>query len=260
MLTAVIIEDEPKAAQEIRDILSIVRPGMKVVAVIGSVDEAVTWFQRNPPPDLVFSDIQLSDGVSFDIYRQVTISTPVIFCTAFDEYMLNAFEANGIAYLLKPVVKAKVEEALQKYDQLRSSFTRNDALHAVQLSDLINQIRPVFHPTLLLHVRDKIVPVKTDEIAFLHYNNGVVSVNLFSGRVFFVEEQMEGLEKKLNPAHFYRVNRQFIIQRSAVEQIERYFSRKLSVKLIRKVPEPVIVGKLKVTAFLEWLEKSPAGL
>ncbi len=260
MTTAVIIEDEPKAAQELKEILGTIRKDLDVVAMIGSVEEAISWFRSHPSPDIIFSDIQLSDGISFDIYRQVELATPVIFCTAFDEYMLTAFEANGIAYLLKPVVRAKVEEALRKFDQLRSSFTKDQSPYAHQLQTLMSHLRPAYQSTLLLNVREKIVPVKTDDVAFLHYDNGVVSVNLFNGRPYYIEEQLDVLEKKLSPGAFYRVNRQYIIHRNSVEEIERYFSRKLVVKLNQKVPEPVVVGKLKVTAFLDWLGKTPSGM
>lgn len=256
MIKAIIIEDEPKAAQELKEILVQVRPEITIIKMMGSVEESINWMQSHESPDLIFSDIQLSDGISFEIYRQVKVTAPIIFCTAFDEYMLRAFEANGIAYLLKPIIPAKVEESIHKYDDLKSTFVRDRTMYGKQVEALLNQFRPSYQSTLLINVRDKIMPVKTDDVGFLYYNNGVVSVSLFNGQQYFVEETMDALEAKLNPSVFYRVNRQFIIHRNGVLEIERYFSRKLVVKLKLTVPETIIVGKLKTTSFLNWLQEA----
>jgi DNA-binding LytR/AlgR family response regulator len=255
-MKAVIIEDEPKAAQELKEILAQIRPNIVIENVLGSVEESVAWFERNVHPDLIFSDIQLSDGVSFEIYRKVRISSPVIFCTAFDEHMLHAFETNGIAYLLKPIVPAKVEESLQKYDGLRSVMANGHGMLDERIEALFSQLKPSYKSTLLVPMRDKIVPVKADDVAYLYYNNGVVLVCLFDQQQYFIEETMEVMESRLNPSVFYRVNRQFIIHRRSIREIERYFSRKLVVKLSLSTPETLIVSKLKASLFLDWMQAS----
>lgn len=255
-MNIVIIEDEPKSAHELKVILESIRPGVNVVALIASVEEAVQWFRSHSQPDLIFSDIQLSDGVCFDIYSQVAIEAPIIFCTAFDEYMARAFETSGIAYLLKPIVPAKVADTFRKYDNLKAALGKGDGFNARQIEPLLAQYRSPYHSTLLINVREKIMPVKADTIAFLYYNNGVVGITLFNAQQYFVEDTMEALEVKLNPAMFFRVNRQYIVHRHSVLEIERYFSRKLLVKLNLKVPEPIHVSKLKANAFLDWLAQS----
>ncbi|MBS1507240.1 MAG: response regulator transcription factor [Bacteroidetes bacterium] len=254
-MTALIIEDEPKAVLELKQILATLRPELVVVEMIGSVEEAINWFQHHQSPDLVFSDIQLSDGDSFEIFRKVKVKTPIIFCTAFDEYMQNAFEVNGIAYLLKPIVATKVDESLRKYDQLKASFSSAVPDYAEQMKNFLAQLRPNYQSSLLVHVREKIIPVKVNDISFFYYSNGVVSIGLSNGQSHFVGEQMDTLESKLDPSNFFRVNRQYIINRNSIAEIERYFSRKLSVRLTRNVPEPITIGKLKVTSFLEWMKK-----
>jgi two-component system LytT family response regulator len=256
-MNVVIIEDEPKAELELKEILLSVRPEVNIVAIIASVEEAIQWFRNGEHPNVIFSDIQLSDGTSFDIFRQIKVAAPIIFCTAFDEYMLHAFEANGIAYLLKPIVPVKVAESLRKYDNLRSTLAKSENLYTKQIESLLGLVRPSYQSTLLINVRDKIMPVKTDDIGFFYYNNGVISVCLFNGQQYFFEETMEALEINLNVSVFFRVNRQFIIHRNSIQEIERYFSRKLMVKLKLKVPEEIVVSRVKATAFLEWLAKQP---
>lgn len=256
MIRAVIIEDEPKAANELKDILEQVRGDITIIKTMGSIEESVKWLQRNEAPDIIFSDIQLSDGLSFDIYKKINLPSPIIFCTAFDEYMLKAFEANGISYLLKPISRSKVEESLKKYDELRTAFSNHQTDYAKRFDALLHQLRPSYQSTLLIHVRDKIVPVKTDDVACLNYNNGVVSVLLFDHRQYFIQETLDELEAQLNPSTFYRANRQYIIHRNSIKEIERYFSRKLVIKLSVKTPESIVVSKVKAGLFLGWMKST----
>lgn len=257
MTKAIIIEDEPKAAQELQDIL-ISTGKIVIVKKMGSIEESLEWLSVNEQPDIIFSDIQLSDGISFDIFRKIKLSSPIIFCTAFDEYMLKAFEANGIGYLLKPLTISKVEDGLRKYEELKASFLSNRGLYSNQIDSLLAHVRHSYQTTLLVTFRDKIMPVKTEDIAFLYYSNGVVSISLFTQQQYFIQETMEELESKLNPFNFYRVNRQFIVHRNSILEIERYFSRKLIVKLAIGVPEPIVVSKMKSTLFLDWIQAKPA--
>lgn len=254
MIRALIIEDEQKVAKELSILIEAVRPDVKLLATLGSTEEAIAWFQEHEAPDVIFSDIQLSDGLSFDIFKNVKVHSPVIFCTAFDEYMLNAFEANGIYYLLKPVSKSKLQEAFKKYEELKQSFDRNKDEYVKRVERLLNHVEPSYPTTLLVNFRDKITPVKTEDIAFLYYNNGVVTISLFNNSSYFIQETLDELEAKLKPQLFFRANRQFIVHRNSVKDIERYFSRKLTIKLSIKTPEIIIVSKIKAQTFLDWVE------
>jgi two-component system, LytTR family, response regulator LytT len=169
--------------------------------------------------------------ICFDIYSQVAIEAPIIFCTAFDEYVARAFETSGIAYLLKPIVPAKVADTFRKYDNLKAALGKGGGFNVRQIEPLLAQYPSPYHSTRIINVREKIMPVKADTIAFLYYNNGVVGITLFNAQQYFVEDTMEALEVKLNPAMFFLVNRQYIVHRHSVQEIERYFSRKLLVKL-----------------------------
>ena len=139
MIRALVIEDEQKVSKDLRVMIEALRPDVTFLATLESVEDAIAWFQEHEAPDIIFSDIQLSDGLSFDIFKTVKVHSPVIFCTAFDEYMLNAFETNGISYLLKPVSKSKLEEALRKYEELKQSFDRNKDEYVKRVERLLHK-------------------------------------------------------------------------------------------------------------------------
>jgi two-component system response regulator LytT len=254
MIHALIIEDERKAALELKSMIHELRPEIIFYDVIESVEEAIQWLRNNVAPGLIFSDIQLSDGLSFEIFRQVKVQSPIIFCTAFDEYMLDAFNTYGIYYLLKPISKSKLEESLKKYDELCSVFSRSQHDYAGHLANLLLHIRHAYPTSLLIHHGEKITPVKTEDIGFLYYDKGVVNVTLITNQHFYIQETLDDLEKKLDPRFFYRANRQFIVNRKSIHEIERYFSRRLVLKLTMKTPETIIIGKVKVTPFLNWVQ------
>jgi len=256
MIRALIIEDERKVSNELKALIQVLRPDVSFLETLESVEASVIWLQGHEPPDVIFSDIQLSDGLSFDIFKKVKIYSPVIFCTAFDEYMLDAFETNGIYYLLKPVTKNKLEEGLRKYEELKQSFERNKNDYMKRVERLLDQVQTSYRTTLLVNFKDRIIPVKTGDIAFFYYSNGIVAVSLLNDQHYFIQEALDDLEKKLNPDIFFRANRQFIIHRNSIKDIERYFSRKLTVKLSIKTPESIIISKTKSIPFLKWVEEN----
>jgi DNA-binding LytR/AlgR family response regulator len=248
MINVLIIEDEVKAAKELKKLLEQLRDDMQVTDILQSVEEAVAWFATHPHPGLIISDIQLADGLSFEFFNRVGVKAPVIFCTAFDEYAIRAFETNGIDYLLKPIEKDKLEQSLEKFDIMKSIFSGQ------QLQNLFTQIKSPFKTTLLAHFQDKIIPVRTAEIAFVYAANGLIAVNTASGRKYFVNSTMDELESGLDPYEFYRANRQFIISRNAVINIEHFFARKLVIKVQPDPPESIVISKAKASDFLRWME------
>lgn len=248
-MKVLIIEDEPKAAQELKRLIECLRPEIHILAMTGSVEETLHWMNLNPAPDLIFSDIQLADGMSFDIFRQCPIACPVIFCTAFDEYAITAFETNGIDYLLKPIEQHKLERSLAKYKQFREMFNYNN-----QLRQVLERLSQQYVRTLLIHHKEKIIPVSTDDISYLHLENGIVYIQLDQHQ-YSTSYNLDELERILDPEQFFRANRQFIIHRKAVLNMEQYFSRKLLLRLKVPTPEPIIISKGKASTFLSWLRR-----
>ena len=254
-MNVLIIEDEIKTARELKKLVEELRDDITVVDILPSVKAAIAWFESHPGPDLIFSDIQLADGLSFDIYKNTHIHTPVIFCTAFDEYAIRAFEANGIDYLLKPVDENRLQQALDKYEKLKATFSIEKNDYEKKLANLLTQFTNTYKSTLLIHFQEKIIPVKTTDISFIHYNNGIVSVHLSTNQKYVIPSTLDELETQLHPDLFFRANRQFIINRNAIVNVEHYFSRRLIVRLNSTTPENIIISKVKAAEFLQWMEK-----
>jgi two-component system, LytTR family, response regulator LytT len=254
-MNVLIIEDEIKTARELKRLIEQLRDDITVVDMLPSVKAGMQWFGAHPSPDLIFSDIQLADGLSFDIYKNIAVHTPVIFCTAFDEYAIRAFEANGIDYLLKPIDENRLQQALDKYEKLKGAFAVEKKAYEKRLDSLLARFTNQYKHTLLVHFQDKIIPVKTEEIHFIHYSNGIVSVYTAHQQKYVLTSTLDDLEAMLNPEQFFRANRQFIINRNAIVNVEHYFSRRLVVRLAVVTPEHIIVSKVKSSDFLQWIER-----
>ena len=247
-MNVLIIEDEIKTGKELRRLIEGLDDSITVLGVLTSVKSAIAWFESHPAPDLVFSDIQLGDGLSFEVFRQVSLNGPVIFCTAFDEYAVQAFEASGIDYLLKPVDEEKLGQSLVKYKKLKVFFKSMD------MERLAGQFDNTYKRTILVYLRDQIVPVKTVDIAYIHAANGLVNLVTRQNHPYACQYTMDQVEGMLDPRQFYRANRQFIISREAIQNVQHYFNRRLCVVTSCPTPERIIISKVKATDFLQWME------
>jgi DNA-binding LytR/AlgR family response regulator len=252
-MNIIIIEDERRTATELQKMLEGIDGEIRVTAMLTSVATAIKWLQENPAPDLIFADIQLGDGLSFEIFKEIEVDVPVIFCTAFDKYAIDAFEANSIDYLLKPLEEDLVERSLKKYDRFKKLFSGN--AYADNLKNLVVQMGSPYKQSILVHYREKIIPVKVEELNFIYAANGTVVLHTLNNNVYTVNYTVEQLEAMLNPQHFFKANRQFIINRNIIENIEHYFNRRLIVKTKCEVPEKIVVSRLKAQDFLNWMEK-----
>ncbi|UKT64994.1 LytR/AlgR family response regulator transcription factor [Pedobacter mucosus] len=252
-MKVIIIEDEIRTANELRGMLLGIDNEIQVEAVLRSVASALEWLQANPMPELIFSDIELGDGLSFEIFRKIAIEVPVIFCTAFDEYAIRAFESNSIDYILKPLDEAMLQKSLEKYIRFKDHLIAS-AQHAQNLDRAITQIDAVYQQTLLVNYREKIIPIKLSDVALVYAANGAVYLHTGNDKNFAVQYTMEQLELMLEPRRFFRANRQFILNRDFIEDIEYYFNRKLLVSIKTGSPEKIIVSKVKSQPFLKWME------
>jgi DNA-binding LytR/AlgR family response regulator len=253
-MNVLIIEDEIKTARELRSLVVALRHDITVLDILPTIKDSIQWLATHPAPDLVFSDIQLADGLSFDIFKNTPINTPVIFCTAFDEYAIRAFETNGIDYLLKPIDENRLQQALEKYDNLKDAFSTEKTSYEKKLENLLSQFSGNYKTTLLIHFQEKIIPVKTADIAFIHYTNGITSIHTHTNQKYVMPSTLDELEAMLQPDLFFRANRQFIINRQAIVNIEHYFSRRLVVRLAITTPENIIISKVRSAEMLQWLE------
>lgn len=251
-MRVVIIEDEYLMAEDLEDKILEFDPSIEIVAKLTTVKEGVDYFSNSPKPDLIFSDIQLPDGLSFDIFSAVPVQTPVIFCTAYNRYALEAFKANGIDYIVKPFESSVIDEALDKF---KSMFYKpaEVSYDIKSIMSIIEERSTKKGRSILVHRADKITPMKIDDVALTMLDEGISYIYTFSGERHQVDYSMDKLQDMLGP-DFYRANRQFIVNFRAVKHISKYFSRKLLIKVSIKFDEQIIVSKAKASEFLRWLE------
>lgn len=250
-----IVEDEQRTAQDLQATIREVLPDAVFLATLDSVEASVEWLSKNPMPDLAFFDIQLADGLSFDIFEEVKVACPVIFCTAFDEHALRAFQVNGVDYILKPFDQASVRRALEKVRTLENFFQKRDGDLESRLAKLLGEARPSgVKTTFLVSQRDKFLPIAVSDIAYFYIEHEVTFLHTFDNRRFMLSHTLDELEKTLDPRQFYRANRQYLVNAKAVLEVEQYFARKLRLKLSAQTKEPIVVSKAKASEFLLWME------
>lgn len=246
-MKAVIIEDETAAALNLRAILKQVAPGVEIVETLESVEESIAWLRANPQPDLLFMDIHLADGDSFRIFGAVEVTAPVVFTTAYDQYALEAFKVNSIDYLLKPINNADVQRALGKLQRL-SMGERRDYGSRVRTMAAAHR-----EQTFLVHVRDRLIPLRREQIAYCYTSNEKVTACTFDGTSYPIDRTLEALQAVLPEADFFRANRQFIVARRAVKEIAVWFGSRLSLHLTVETPERIVISKARVPEFKAWL-------
>ncbi|MEL6969398.1 MAG: LytTR family DNA-binding domain-containing protein [Bacteroidota bacterium] len=249
----VIIEDEPLMAAALEEELLKLDPKIEIQANLPSLKAARNYFAEHSLPDLFFSDIQLPDGLSFEIFRELKSTTPVIFCTAYDEYALEAFRQNGIDYLLKPIDEEMLAATLQKHQQLTQAPT-TPSFDPEQLLTYFGLHDTQRNATILVHRGEKIIPVKKNHLAVLHKKDGITYGYTFDRKRYVLDHNLDSLEQTLG-RDFFRANRQFIIHREVIKEVERYFARKLIIQINIEMPEQIIVSKARAALFLAWLQE-----
>jgi len=249
----IIIEDESIALRKLKKLIEEINPEIEIVAALESVYDAKKWFQINSLSeiDLLISDIQLSDGLSFEIFEDVKLKLPIIFTTAYDEYALKAFKLNGVDYLLKPIQKEELRQAIEKFKQTKKLYSQNQL---VDLQVLMNQFQhsAVKYPSFISYQKETLIPITSDNIAYFYIQN--LTVYAVVDKIEYVlEDTMDEIEKRLPPDLFFRANRQFIIQKKYISNAEVYFNNRLIVHLSIKSKSEIIISREKVAIFKHWL-------
>ena len=248
----VIIEDERLTAKDLAKTIKGIDSDIEIITLLHSVEEAIDFFMTKPELDLIFSDIELGDGLSFEIFEKVNNRTPIIFCTAFNEYALQAFRTVGIDYLLKPFSKSTVEKTLEKYYSLKEKLAPREVEMPNLMTLLKNQLFPIKMPSVIMQHGDKIIPLEGNKIALFYIEENTVFAYTFEQNKYLLSQKLDILEQTFYPT-FFRANRQFLINRKAIKDASHYFNRKIVINLSLPFHEQIIVGKLKVTPFLNWL-------
>lgn len=249
-MNVLIIEDEPHTAALLKEIIE-TESAFIVVKILDSVVDAVSYLARHQQHiDVIFMDIQLTDGYSFDIFQNVDISVPVVFCTAYDDYILKAIQNNGIDYILKPFEDEAILHALHKYQKLADAIRSKSATQF----QLPKNDKTQYQQSFLAQQREKSIVVPINEIALFSLETETVHLYTFKGERFPVYKNMDYIESAVDPGQFFRINRQTIVNRNNVLSIEPFFNRKVYLHLRIQPEEKPVVSRLKVTPFKDWLE------
>jgi two-component system, LytTR family, response regulator LytT len=252
-MKAIIIEDEQSAAENLSFLLQSVAPDIEVVAAIETVSEAIAFFKEANACDLVFMDIHLADGNSFEIVQEVEPQAPIIFTTAYDQYAIQAFKLNSIDYLLKPIREADLKQAVLKFkDRHQKTLVSPEQIEA--LMRLVGTPKKTFRSSFLVQKKETYLPVASGDFAYFFIRDGVVRGTTQDNQTYSFHEKLEDLESKLDPALFFRANRQYLIQRSAIQSLQTYFNGRLVVNLRPQAKDPIVVSKANVPRLKAWLE------
>ena len=254
-MTVLILEDEYPAAERLQRLLAQAAPGAQVLAVLDTVAGALAWLGAHPAPGLILSDIQLADGLSLDVFAQTLVRSPVIFTTAYDQYALQAFRANGIDYLLKPLKLAELQAALAKLPPGPAAAAAAPGTFNIErLLDTLPRPQRPYKTRFLVHQGETLLPLPTADVAWFQSRHDTTTLATPDGRRFVVDYTLEQLEDLLDPTQFYRLNRQLIAQLPAVRRLVPHFGGKLLVELHPAPAGEVLVSKERAGAVKSWLE------
>lgn len=250
-MNIIIIEDEKPAARLLQR--KVEKLGLEVHTLLHSVEESIEWFQNNNHPDLIFLDIQLSDGLSFEIFEQIDIKSAVIFTTAYDEYALRAFKLNSIDYLLKPIDDVDLEIAINKFkNQVQKNTVSNLDFDMIKKMILGSETKE-YKNRFSVKIGQQLKVISIDEVECFYSENKGTYLHTFENRNYLLDTTLEQIEEELNPKYFYRVSRKFIIPLKAIKEIQVYSNSRLKVILPSYKDEEVIVSREKVSDFKSWI-------
>lgn len=251
-MKVVIVEDEIAAAENLTYLINSIDSNIEILTVLDSVKASVDYFSKGTDAELVFMDIHLADGVSFEIFDQVSLNIPIIFATAYDQYAIKAFKVNSVDYLLKPINEEELAEAINKHKSKSVENTSSDN-NLEGLMQLLQTKNKSFKTTYLVHHRDELLPIKTDDIAYFYIDTGIVKGVTFTNKAYIIDKKLEDIESELDPELFHRVNRQFVVNRNSVANIKFYFNGKLIMNVNPSSSERIVISKAKASEVKSWM-------
>jgi DNA-binding LytR/AlgR family response regulator len=251
-MNIIIIEDEKPAARLLQR--KVEKLGLQVNTMLHSVEESITWFQNNQHPDLIFLDIQLSDGLSFEIFEQIDIKSAVIFTTAYDEYALRAFKLNSIDYLLKPIDEDELSTAISKFkNQFQKNTISSLDFEVIKRMLVNNPVEKEYKKRFSVKIGQQLKVISIEEVECFYSENKGTYIHTLDNRDYLIDSTLEVLETEINPKDFYRVSRKFIVPLKSVKEIQVYSNSRLKIILPTYKDDAVIVSRERVGDFKEWI-------
>ena len=255
MIRNIIIEDEQPAALRLKKLLTSIDQDIEIIAILDTVESAEKWFSLNQQPDLIMLDIQLGDGLSFDIFRKVKIDSYVIFTTAYDEYAIKAFEVNSIDYLLKPVDEKRLENSIKKYRKFKSA-SQSDNIN--NLLETIENRSSRFKKRFVVSIANKIKVVETKDVSYFYSKEKSTFLCTTDNRHYPLDFSLDHIEEMLNPEVFFRVSRQFIVQFGSITKIDILSKSRIRLETNPSSGEEIMVSSARTAEFRQWLDKYSA--
>jgi two-component system, LytTR family, response regulator LytT len=249
-MNLLIIEDEPASAQRLKKLAGEIDPEIRVMDMLDSISTSVEWFRTHTEPDLVLSDIHLADGLSFEIFKEVSIACPVIFTTAYDQYAIQAFKVNSIDYLLKPIKKAELAEAIKKFKRIQPA---KPGIDLSQLTAMLAKPEQDYLKRIMIRLGQQIKVVEVKDIAYLYIDEKIVFAVSFSKDRYPMDISLDQLEKQLSPDRFFRINRAFIVSLESIETMITYSKARIKIKLKPPCEIESITSTERSAEFREWL-------
>jgi DNA-binding LytR/AlgR family response regulator len=252
-MNILIIEDEPLAAQRLGSLITELMPHATVLQTIDSIRKSIQWLNQNDHPELILMDIHLADGISFEIFEKCTVACPVIFTTAYDQYALKAFKVNSIDYILKPVDKSELAQALKKFESSRTMQTSPDLLASINstMRMLIRRYKERF----IIKVGDKLRSIEVSDVQLFLSAEKTTFAQTSDGRKHVLDQPLDEIQELLNPEQFFRINRKYIVAISAIRDINSYTNSRLKLSLKINHDDDVIVARERVNDFRAWLDR-----
>ncbi len=249
-----IIEDEQHNSRLLNGMLKKARPDWEITAILESVKSSISWLQTNPMPDLIFMDIQLTDGICFSIFEKVEVESLIIFTTAYDEYAIQAFKVNSVDYLLKPIKEEKLENAIMKFEKLIKLSDKSVLPDYKELIDTIRTKEKSYKKRFLISGATSYFKIDVEKIAYFYTENRVSFAVTFDGKEHVLDLTMEKIVEQIDPEKFFRANRSIILNSESVLKFENYFGGKLIVTLLHPLKQTITISRLKATEFKSWLD------
>ncbi len=256
-MKVLIIEDEIPAQRLLMDTLTEMDAGIEIIDCLNSVASAVAWFEKNQHPEIVLLDIQLSDGLSFEIFKHVKVESMIIFTTAYDEYAMQAFKVNSLDYLLKPIEKDELQAAIEKYKRFSKQFLaeKNSGVDYSELVTMIKNEKIEYRKRFLIQSNESFFYLPVEQIALFYILQGITFAVTFESREYPVNLSLASLSEQLSPKQFFKINRQIIVNLDAIKKVHHSFQGKLVLEIKPGHSEDIIVGKDKAALFRQWLDR-----
>lgn len=252
-MKVIVIEDEKLAAERLTDMIHQYDSNIEVVARLDSVKRSVEWFNNQNHPDLAFFDIQLSDGLSFEIFEKTVVNCPVIFTTAFNEYAIRAFKVNSVDYLLKPIDNEELNAAFEKF---KKNYTGNEVDHQQEVFDRVLHLLTNNHKKrFVIKVGEHIRSIATDNILYFYSLEKATFLHTADDHNYVIDYSLEQVEDLVDPARFFKINRKYMITINAIDDIITYSNSRLKIELKHSDDQDVIVAREKVKQFKSWLDR-----